>query len=190
MKGGSTTNLISGPANPPRHASRWSAHRPEGRTAIKSVCMMRPAVSGYSRLARGTRSKEEAGMMSAWSRLSRSSMTDRPVRVELLQRLGDRLVRHLFEHLVAHAFIELGERRSVEFAAKRGERLALVGAQKLMRDRRGLPRAAEALAAHLRRRRLRARLQWRAGTQGEAPSSSRNVISSPRPASRASDRTV
>ena len=57
---------------------------------------------------------------------------DRLVRVELLERLGDRLVRHLLEHLVAHALVELGERRSIEVAAKRGdERLALIRAQQL-----------------------------------------------------------
>ena len=57
---------------------------------------------------------------------------DRLVRVELLERLGDRLVRHLLEHLVAHAFVELGERRGIEVAAKRGdEGLALIGAQQL-----------------------------------------------------------
>ena len=54
------------------------------------------------------------------------------VRVELLQRLGDRLVRHLLEHLVAHPFVELGERRGIEVAAERGyERFTLVRPQQL-----------------------------------------------------------
>ena len=52
---------------------------------------------------------------------------DRLVRVELLQRLGDRLVRHLLEHLVAHAFVELGQRRGVEVVAKHGDETARAG---------------------------------------------------------------
>ena len=71
--------------------------------------------------------------MSVWSCLSRSSrQIDGFVGIELLEGLGDLLVRHLLEHLIAHAFVELGQRRGVEVVAQRGdERLALVRAQQL-----------------------------------------------------------
>ena len=57
---------------------------------------------------------------------------DRLVRIELLERLGDGLVRHLLEHLIAHAFVELGERRGIEVAAEHVDQwLALIGTQQL-----------------------------------------------------------
>ena len=54
------------------------------------------------------------------------------VGIELLERLGDLLRRHLLQHLVAHAFVELGQRRGIEVAPEHlDQRLALIGSQQL-----------------------------------------------------------
>ena len=54
------------------------------------------------------------------------------VGIELLQRLGHLLGRHLLEHLVAHRLVELGQRRGLEVVAKHGdEDAALLRTQQL-----------------------------------------------------------